>query len=310
MRRLLIRPGAIGDCLCSLPALYLLQGAETEVWTNGAVAPLIRHASRAISLAGTSFLLLGLPSVEPPADLVETLRGFDEILSWSGHNQPLLIERARQFGLPIHFFPPLPDPKGGVHVADFLIRQTARWHGHDKEPTEWRVPGGRRFLLNVASSMQRDPVTRRPLVVLHPFSGSAVKNWPLTHFRRLATELNSGCEIRWCAGPEDPLPEDLEPQAWREESLAALAAKLRRAGLYVGNDSGITHLAAALGVPVLAIFGPMDPRVWAPRGSAVSIAQTTRTGEPASTVPYEAVASAARRALAWIALNPVAEKRS
>ena len=43
----------------------------------------------------------------------------------------------------------------------------------------------------------------------------------------------------------------------------------RRRGLYIGNDSGITHLAAAVGTPVLALFGPTDPEVWAPRGPHV-----------------------------------------
>ena len=52
-------------------------------------------------------------------------------------------------------------------------------------------------------------------------------------------------------------------------SLNELAAVLRKCDLYVGNDSGVTHLAAAVGIPVVALFGPTDPRVWGPRGDKV-----------------------------------------
>jgi ADP-heptose:LPS heptosyltransferase len=50
-----------------------------------------------------------------------------------------------------------------------------------------------------------------------------------------------------------------------------LAALLARAGAYVGNDSGVTHLAAASGAPTIALFGPTDPRVWAPLGPRVEV---------------------------------------
>jgi ADP-heptose:LPS heptosyltransferase len=54
-------------------------------------------------------------------------------------------------------------------------------------------------------------------------------------------------------------------------SILEVARRLRRATLYVGNDSGITHLAAAVGVPAVALFGPTDPAQWAPRGKDVEI---------------------------------------
>jgi ADP-heptose:LPS heptosyltransferase len=55
----------------------------------------------------------------------------------------------------------------------------------------------------------------------------------------------------------------------RDVPLRVLGALLGRAGLYVGNDSGVSHLAAAAGAPTLALFGPTDPAVWAPVGPAV-----------------------------------------
>jgi heptosyltransferase III len=80
----------------------------------------------------------------------------------------------------------------------------------------------------------------------------------------VATRL--GIPVRWCAGPEETLDD-----AVRFENLYELGCWLASARLYVGNDSGITHLAAAVGTPVVAIFGPSDPAIWAPRGERVSV---------------------------------------
>jgi len=79
-----------------------------------------------------------------------------------------------------------------------------------------------------------------------------------TDFRRLS--------VRWCAAPADSLP-----GAVQIDNLYKLACWLATARVYLGNDSGITHLAAATGVPVVALFGPSDPAVWAPRGDTVRV---------------------------------------
>jgi ADP-heptose:LPS heptosyltransferase len=106
---------------------------------------------------------------------------------------------------------------------------------------------------------------REDFAVIHPFSGSAKKNWPLEKFRVLAHGLEQSMPVHWCAGPDDPPL----PGAMHLENLHDLACWLARARLYIGNDSGITHLAAAVGTPVLALFGPTDPGIWAPRGPHV-----------------------------------------
>ena len=103
--------------------------------------------------------------------------------------------------------------------------------------------------------------------MIHPFSGSPRKNWPLEKFHALADRLERMMPVKWCAGEDDPPL----PGAVRIDDLYDLACWLARARLFVGNDSGITHLAAAVATPVLAIFGPTDPEVWAPRGNHVRI---------------------------------------
>ena len=77
--------------------------------------------------------------------------------------------------------------------------------------------------------------------------------------------------MTWSLGPAEeriPLPE--VACVIRPEAPVMMAMELAAAGLYVGNDSGITHLAAASGCKTVAVFGPTDPKVWAPRGPNVT----------------------------------------
>jgi ADP-heptose:LPS heptosyltransferase len=100
--------------------------------------------------------------------------------------------------------------------------------------------------------------------VIHPFSGGRRKNWPLEQFCEISRRLPM--PVQWCAGPEESLH-----SAVRMENLWDLACWLAAARVYIGNDSGITHLAAAVGTPTVAIFGPSDPAIWGPRGEHVKI---------------------------------------
>ena len=86
----------------------------------------------------------------------------------------------------------------------------------------------------------------------------------MDRFHELARRLK--VPVRWCAGPEEQLDD-----AVRVADMYELACWLSTARVYIGNASGITHLAAAAGVPVVAIFGPTDPAIWAPRGERVRV---------------------------------------
>jgi heptosyltransferase III len=243
-RRLIIRPGGIGDCILSLPAIQALRTEITEVWVPSGVVPLIRGAEvRAI--ASTGLDLLGLPGVDPPPGLIAKLRSFDSIVSWYGANRAEFREQVQGIGLPFQFLNALPEPDVKIHAADFFLGQAG---------------GAGLAVPRVECGLK----ARGDFAVIHPFSGSARKNWPLNRFRELAPRL--GLPVRWSAGPEEALE-----GAVRFENLYHLACWLESARVYIGNDSGITHLAAAVGTPVVAIFGPTDPAVWAPRGERITV---------------------------------------
>jgi hypothetical protein len=249
VRRLAIRPGAIGDFIVSLPALECLRTGYLEVWTGSANVPLARFADAAYAIAGTGLDLLGV--TDPPERLMERLRGFDSIVSWYGANRPEF--RQAVAGLPFTFFEALPR-EGSMHATDFYLEQTRRIVDCESDG----IP-----------RIRCDAGERENFAVIHPFSGSPKKNWPLEKFRAVAARLGQVMEVKWCAGADDPPLEG----AVRIDDLYELGCWLARARLYVGNDSGITHLAAAVGTPVLALFGPSDPAIWAPRGANVRVAR-------------------------------------
>jgi heptosyltransferase III len=243
-RRLIIRPGGIGDCILSLPAIEALRTETTEVWVPSGVVPLIRGAE-ARAIASTGIDLLGLPGVDPPRGLIAKLRSFDSIVSWYGANRAEFRAQVQTIGLPFQFLDALPGPGGKIHAADFFLGQAGG--------AGWAVP-----------RIECGPKARGDFAVIHPFSGSARKNWPLNRFLELATRL--ALPVQWSAGPQEELGD-----AVRFENLYDLACWLASARVYIGNDSGITHLAAAVGTPVVAIFGPTDPVIWAPRGQRVTV---------------------------------------
>jgi ADP-heptose:LPS heptosyltransferase len=249
MRRLVIRPGAIGDLIVSLPAIECLGTDYLEVWTAPRTLPLVRFAARVRAIPSTGLDLLGV--TEAPARLIEELRGFDSIVSWYGANRPQFHEAVAALGLPFTFFPALPAEGCGVHATDFYLGQV-------------------RTLVECASNgipRIACPAQREKFAVIHPFSGSARKNWPLEKFRALAAKLERRMPVHWCAGEDDPPL----PGAVRIADLYALACWLAKARVYVGNDSGIAHLAAAVGTPVLALFSHTNATVWAPRGPHVRV---------------------------------------
>ena len=221
-RRLLIRPGAIGDVILWLPQMEACRADYTEVWAPRAVLPLIRTVERTRAIADTGLDLLGvLDTVTVPA-----LEEFDSIYSWYGTNREEFRDAVSR--LPFTFFPALPIPHLG--------------------PPKIPVPAAR----------------PDDFVAIHPFSGSPRKNWPLENFRAVAGHL--GSPVEWIAGPQDPLQ-----HAVHYNDLYNLACRLSSARLYIGNDSGISHLAAAVGIPVIAIFLTTDPAIWAPRGDRVVV---------------------------------------
>jgi ADP-heptose:LPS heptosyltransferase len=115
------------------------------------------------------------------------------------------------------------------------------------------------------------------VVYLHPGAGKVKNRWPAERFGAIARDLlGRGLEVLWIEGPQDEgcvlaaarsLGKTLP--VVRGEPIARLAARFARASLYVGNDTGPLHLAAATGCPTVGLYGWSDPAEWAPVGRCV-----------------------------------------
>lgn len=244
-RRLIIRPGAIGDFIVSLPALHHLRAPYTEIWTTEANLPLVppAFARRTIISAG-----LDRVGILPADDVLARLREFDSIVSWYGANRPDFREFVAGAGLPFEFHQALPAAGTGVHAVDYYCAQVGAASG--------AIP-----------SIEVDDIEPHGSLVVHPFASSPAKRWP----GAIDLELPNLVRLR---GPEEQFP-----GALYIPDLLDLARFLAGARAYLGNDSGITHLATAVGVPVLALFGPTDPAIWGPRGHNVRILHAPRLAE-------------------------------
>jgi heptosyltransferase III len=241
------------------------------------VASLVRFADAVCPLEDTGIGLMGIPDVEPPPTLLSRLRSFDSVFSWYGTNRPEFREAAGQTGPEWEWFAALPPRDFGSHATEFYISQSRAIGGAPVDP----IPHVRCHAEVGAYA------------VIHPFSGSARKNWPLERWRSVAGWLESQMPVFWCVGPEVALE-----GARRFTDLCALGGWLAGARIFLGNDSGIAHLAAAVGAPVIALFGPSNPVVWAPRGRNVHVVATPHAGEPIEKIGVPEVIAAAEVLLA------------
>jgi heptosyltransferase-3 len=230
-----------------------LRADYTEVWVPSSVTPLVQFADRTRPLLNTGIDLLGVGDLDVEARLAEALRSFDSIVSWYGTNRHEFREAARKITPHWRFLPALPPPGCSLHATDFHAVQLGLPHG--KSPV-----------------IDTGCLERRLQVVIHPFSGSAAKNWPLECFLGVARQLP--VSVEWIAGPEEDLG-----NANRFDNLLDLARWIGASAVYLGNDSGITHLAAATGVPTVALFGGSDARIWSPRGPGVRVMESSSMPE-------------------------------
>jgi len=125
---------------------------------------------------------------------------------------------------------------------------------------------------------QHSALERKRVLVLAPGSGAREKNWPIDFYKAVGEWWKKGTkgEVIVVVGPVE-VESGVTGNFWdhalavRGLNLAQVAALLLRCDVYLGNDSGITHMAAALGVETLVLFGPSDPVQWAPRGRNVRV---------------------------------------
>jgi len=289
-RVLVIRGGAIGDFILTLPAIRLLRQnlpqVEIEVMGHPGIADLAVKAGIADSirsLGDRRLALLYAPGAAIDPGLVEYLCSFKMIVSYLYDPDGILRANLERIGVKTLIDWPRLMVPGQGHAAQQLARPLEKLAMFLEEPG-WREP------LFKITGIGMNPLR----VAIHPGSGSLTKNWPAVYWLRLAEEIQSACpqtEIVFVSGEAEmergTLPDDVPFQRWQGLPLVELADRLGTCSLFLGHDSGISHLASACGVPALLLFGPTDPVTWAPPQTSVRVLRAP--GGELSRLPYEAV---------------------
>ncbi|TDU81412.1 ADP-heptose:LPS heptosyltransferase [Prosthecobacter fusiformis] len=279
-RILVIRGGAIGDFILTLPAIRLIRetfsGCHLEVLGYPGIMDLALKAGLADSMRSLEHrsmaLLFAKGATIDPA-LVEYLLSFNVVVSYLFDPDGILRGQLEGMGVKTLLECPHSIRPGQGHAAQQLAKPLEKLAMYLEEP-EWRKP-----VLAPA-----EPAVEPKRIALHLGSGSTKKNWPVENWAQVMAALQQeigAVELVLITG-EAELERGVNVAAFRAEDhwhalpLPELADRLGTCGFFLGHDSGISHLAAACGVPCLLLFGPTDPALWAPPQAGVTVIQAEK----------------------------------
>ena len=296
MRFLVFRGGALGDILLTLPVLRTLRDKDTSAFVElvapfpGALLAQYGGAHSLCDLSSAAFVSLFADDVSLDGALRERLREVDCVISY------------------------LSDPKRTLRTK--IENCGSRFISGPFRLNEQRLPASVQLAepLGELGLVVVDPAPRLFLkrqflsgtrAFFHVGSGSSAKNWSAASWSALAAKLEEQFdELLLVSGEADEVSTAEFLRSYRGSKLKVrsnlpildLADELATADLFIGHDTGVTHLAAALAVPTIALFGPTDPMIWCPLGENVTMV-ASKDGLMAS-IAVEQVWSAAGKALA------------
>ena len=295
---LVIHPGALGDVVLSFPALVSLKHEKKASVAllcstdSGRIAHELNVVSKHFSFESACFSSLFHQEMTPR--LKEFICGYDTITLIS-LSDTIEGHLRQNHGGKVHRISPRPPVEEETHVAMYIIRQLQNRNLLDKCATRnaanvLKPTGAIRnltppFCGQVVGQMEGFPKK----VVIHPGAGSLRKRWSVEHFIEVATSMKGMDlgEVVFLLGPAEldlaPLLKARLRGCFRVSEIcevSSLTNLLRQARYFVGNDSGITHLAAFVGIPTVAIFGPSSPKRWSPVGPATRVLRGTAHCSP------------------------------
>ena len=273
-RILIIRGGAIGDFILTLPAISAVrrQFPQAHLELLGyphiaslAVAGGLVDRVQPIEARGLAGFFARNGTLEP--DLMDYFSEFDLVISYLYDPDEIFKTNVCRCAVGQYLAGPhRPDETAEVHATEVFLRPLERLAIFDADP----VP---RLIVNPKSL----PPGR--WLALHPGSGSEKKNWPEPKWRELLRDLinRTSLNVLLIGGEAEGerlnglaaiLPPD-RFQLARNLSLPELAELLKQCLGFIGHDSGITHLAAAIGLPALVLWADTAEKIWRPVGPQV-----------------------------------------
>ncbi len=321
---MIIKPSSLGDIIQALPALSALRrtfpAARISWLVRPEFAPLLEHHPHLTQIIPFDRRLLGKAWYHPKAfaaliSLIMRLRRsrFDAVFDFQGLFRTAglgwLSGCKKRFGMagtrePVHFFytKRIPQDRSTIHLVDYYLRMTAEAGVCDLD-VEFILPHSPWAADSVKKLLAQDAVVG-DYAVFVPGSAHQDKCWPPDRFAALADRLSSDLGLSVVAtgtSSESAVVERLKDLAAvgvvnlaGRTTLAELMAMLRSASLVVSNDTGPGHIAAALGRPVVLIFGRSNPARVAPYGkkhSVVAVEPDGRGFKADSTDPKHCIAN-------------------
>ncbi len=216
-------------------------------------------------------------NAELPNELSDYFDRFDLILSYLFDPDEIFITNLRRAGAEEIIVGP-----AKLHEAEHAARQLAR--PLEQLGLTLEKPCAEIFPTSEDHAAAKD--LPHPFVALHPGSGSTKKNWPVENWIELGKRIAG--DIVVVAGEADDISHLRE--AWNDrpviylenQPLPIVAAVLSRASRFIGHDSGISHIAAAVGTKCTLLFGPTDPAIWAPQNENVRVVKLEASVEEIS----------------------------
>jgi heptosyltransferase III len=280
-RILVIRGGAIGDFILTLPAIKLLRDhfpqAHIEILGYTHITALAKkrfYADVIRSIESGPLATLFVRDGALPAELNEYFGGFDLIVSYLFDPDRIFQDNLDRCGIKMFIAGPS-KLNGHEHAAFQLARPLEQIGLHLKDPA------ARIYPTEVDRGFARDVLgcSSKPIIALHPGSGSETKNWPIEKWKELGEHFfSTDRTVFVVAGEADEERLRLLETAWKDRpvrfaknlALPHLAALLETS-VFLGHDSGISHIAGAVGARSILLFGPTDPAVWAPANENVTL---------------------------------------
>jgi len=277
-RIMVIRGGAIGDFVLTLPAIKLLRDrfpqAHLEILGYRHIAALAEkrfYADAVRSIESASLAKFFARNSELPAELARYFGGFDLILSYLYDPDKIFETNVKECSEATFLAGPS-KLDNSEHAALQLARPLAILGLSLTDPAARLFPSeaDRAAVMNLVEG---------DFAVLHPGSGSETKNWPIENWIALGDALLArGDQLVIVAGEADvnrmrSLKEEWKgkPVQFAENLPLPQLAALLEGSFFIGHDSGISHIAAAAGARCLLLFGWTDPAIWAPANENVIV---------------------------------------
>jgi ADP-heptose:LPS heptosyltransferase len=276
-RTLIIFPGALGDLICFIPTINAIAArhpaSDVELMARFELASLAVERIGIVRAHSIDRAEVAQLFTEPPAETAaarEFFTSFERIYSFFAADDERFKLALGALAREIGFYPFRPSGEG--HIASAYLRS---FGAAPNGQLSTRVDLLPQDIEAATARLARSGLIPRSFLLILPGSGSRPKNWPVENFIALAKRFEPQVRSLCLLGPaEAELAEAFRAAGittFEGLELGEAAGLAAQARVFVGNDSGVSHLASASGAPGVVLFGPTDACRWRPLGKVHSL---------------------------------------